>query len=217
MPCCRTSRASSSRSVPLLCLIALAVRAEARERPEGFTAGRQRCCGYRRRRILGEFPGAARSDASHRLQLGNCMGFPCHHRHRGGSVHPDAGCARGQTSTAYPHCGCTGIRPCQSQCVYRTRTCFRTSQTALSACGSGRIECRSAPVDPALRAASAPVACGMRGRTTPYSHRLWSMRARPRSPRQWSRRSSAHARGTALNRIASDIGIHHKTVLRRRR
>jgi hypothetical protein len=39
--------------------IALAVRAGA----SGRVLGHGSCCGHRRRRILGEFPGAARSDA----------------------------------------------------------------------------------------------------------------------------------------------------------
>ena len=40
---------------------------------------------------------------SHRVQLRNCMDFPRDHRHGSGRQHPDAGCARGQTSTPYPH------------------------------------------------------------------------------------------------------------------
>ena len=42
-----------------------------------------------------EFSGAARSDASHRVQLGNCLYFHGHRRHGGGGQHADAGCARG--------------------------------------------------------------------------------------------------------------------------
>jgi hypothetical protein len=45
--------------------------------------------------------------------------------------------ALGQTRTAY-----TGIRTGQSQCTYRIRTYFLTFETALSACGSDRTECR---------------------------------------------------------------------------
>src|SRR5271165_2796631 len=55
-----------------------------------------------------EFPqrnevGRARSDASHWVQLRNCMDVPGDHRYSGGRQHPDAGCAGGQTSTPGPH------------------------------------------------------------------------------------------------------------------
>ena len=115
--------------------IALAVRCGSLR--QGLSLGGQRCCRHRRRRILGELSSAARPDASHRVQLRDCMDFPRDHRHGGGRQHHDAGCARGQTRTAY-----TGIRTGQSQCTYRIRTCFLTFETALSACGSDRTECR---------------------------------------------------------------------------
>jgi hypothetical protein len=42
----------------------------------GLPLGGQRCSSHRRGRIRREFPGAARSDASHRVQLRDCMDFP---------------------------------------------------------------------------------------------------------------------------------------------
>jgi len=48
------------------------------------------------------------------------MDFPRDHRHRSGRQHHDAGCSRGQTGAAYPHCDCTCIRRGQSHCAYRT-------------------------------------------------------------------------------------------------
>jgi hypothetical protein len=66
--------------------IALAVRAGASGR--GLPLGGQRCCSHRRRRIRGEFPGAARSDASHWIQLCNGMDFPRNHRHHSCRQHP---------------------------------------------------------------------------------------------------------------------------------
>ena len=81
--------------------IALAVRAGASGRVYRWAVSATALIG--RGRIRGEFSGAARSDAGHRVQLRNCMGFPRDHRHGSRRQHPDAGCARGQTCPPHPH------------------------------------------------------------------------------------------------------------------
>jgi hypothetical protein len=80
--------------------IALAVRAGGVR--QGLLLGGQRCCRHRRRCFCGELPGAARSGASHRVQLRDRIGFPGDHRHGSGRQQPDAGCARRQTSRPHP-------------------------------------------------------------------------------------------------------------------
>ena len=76
----------------------------------------------------------------------------------------------------------------------------------------------SAPVDPALRAASAPDQRADAGADhAVLAQALVDASATTKPAAVVASILSAHARGTALNRIASDIGIHHKTVLRRRR
>jgi hypothetical protein len=139
------------------------------------------------------------------------MGLPRHHRHGSGSVHPDAGCARGQTSAAHPHCDCSC--PGQIQCVYRTRSCFRACETALSACGSGRIKCeiRSCGRRTAGRIRTRS-ACGCGGDYAALAQALVDAGATTKPAAVVASILSAHAEGTALNRIASDAGIHHKTV-----
>ena len=71
--------------------IALAVRAGASG--TGLPLGSQCYGGNRRRRVRGELPGAARSDARHRVHARDCMGLPRHHRHSSCSRHGDACCA----------------------------------------------------------------------------------------------------------------------------
>ncbi len=70
----------------------------------------------------------------------------------------------------------------------------------------------SAPVDSALRSHPHQISMRMRGRTTPHSHRPWSCGATTKPAAMVGSILTAHAEGTALNRIASDTGIHHKTV-----
>jgi hypothetical protein len=60
---------------------------------------------------------------------------------------------------------------------------------------------KSAPVDSALRAASAPDQRADAGATTKPAAVVASILC-------------AHAEGTALNRIASEVGVHHKRVSR---
>jgi hypothetical protein len=81
--------------------IALAVGAGASGR--GLLLGGHCGRSHRHRRVHREFPGAARSDASHRVQHRNGMDVPRDHRHCGGREHADAGCARRQTCAAHPH------------------------------------------------------------------------------------------------------------------
>jgi hypothetical protein len=71
----------------------------------------------------------------------------------------------------------------------------------------------SAPVDPALRAASAPDEHADAGVDyAALAQALVDAGATTKPAAVVASILSAHAEGTALNRIASDMGIHHKTV-----
>ena len=73
----------------------------------------------------------------------------------------------------------------------------------------------SAPVDPALRAASAPDQHADAGVDyAALAQALVDAGATTKSVAVVASILTAHAEGTALNRIASDLGIHHKTVSR---
>jgi hypothetical protein len=73
----------------------------------------------------------------------------------------------------------------------------------------------SAPVDPALRTASTPdQRAGVRVDYAALAQALVDAVATTKPAAVVASILSAHAEGTALNRIASDIGIHHKTVSR---
>jgi hypothetical protein len=68
----RTVIQIGAATVPPIALLAGRAR-------QGLLLGGQRCCSHRCGRIRREFPSAARSDAGHWLQLGNCMDFPSNH------------------------------------------------------------------------------------------------------------------------------------------
>jgi hypothetical protein len=73
----------------------------------------------------------------------------------------------------------------------------------------------SAPVDPALRAASAPNQRADAGVDyAALAQALVDAGATTKPAAVVASILAAHAEGTALNRIASDTGIHHKTVSR---
>jgi hypothetical protein len=72
---------------------------------------------------------------------------------------------------------------------------------------------KSAPVDPALRAASTPDRRADAGVDhAALAQALVDAGATTKPAAVVALILSAHAEGTALNRIASDTGIHHKTV-----
>ena len=72
---------------------------------------------------------------------------------------------------------------------------------------------KSAPVDSALRAASAPGQRADAGADhAALAQALVDAGATTKPAAVVASILSAHAEGTALNRIASDMGIHHKTV-----
>jgi hypothetical protein len=74
---------------------------------------------------------------------------------------------------------------------------------------------KPASVDPALRAASAPGQHADAGVDhAALAQALVDAGATTKPPAVVASILSAHAEGTALNRIAADIGIHHKTVSR---
>jgi Protein of unknown function (DUF2637) len=74
---------------------------------------------------------------------------------------------------------------------------------------------KSAPVDSALRASSAPDQRADAGADhAALAHALVDAAATTKSVAVVASILSAHAEGTAPNRIASDMGIHHKTVSR---
>jgi len=71
----------------------------------------------------------------------------------------------------------------------------------------------SAPVDSALRAASAPDQHADAGADyAALAQALVDAGATTKPAAVVASILAAHAEGTALNRIASDTGIHHKTV-----
>jgi hypothetical protein len=72
---------------------------------------------------------------------------------------------------------------------------------------------KSAHVDSAMRVASAPDQCADAGVDyTALAQTLVDASATTKPAALVASILSAHADGTALNRIASDVGIHHKTV-----
>ena len=74
---------------------------------------------------------------------------------------------------------------------------------------------QSAPVDPALLAASAPDQRADAGADrAALAQALVDAGATTKPAAVVASILAAHAEGTALNRIASDLGIHHKTVSR---
>jgi hypothetical protein len=74
---------------------------------------------------------------------------------------------------------------------------------------------KSAPVDPVLRAASAPDQRADTGADhAALAQALVDSGATTKPAAVVASILSAHAEGTAPNRIASDVGIHHKTVSR---
>jgi hypothetical protein len=74
---------------------------------------------------------------------------------------------------------------------------------------------KSAPADPALRAASTPDQRADAGADhAALAQALVDAGATTKPAAVVASILSAHAEGTALNRIASDLGVHHKTVSR---
>ena len=95
----------------------------------------------------------------------------------------------------------------------RTRTATAPASAQVKPSASTAPKPISAPVDSALRAASAPDQHADAGADyAALAQALVDAGATTKPAAVVASILAAHAEGTALNRIASDTGIHHKTV-----